>query len=1092
MNINQLNKRKIRRHLQQAEIQDLFISELGWDYGGNDIEIPIANHRYILKAVVQKKGLVVYQHVVDSINDIPDSTTRRKIENAVAKHTHEHIIVFISRQSGEQCWQWARRESGRSIQHFPRWYRPGQSSALLIEKLEQLRFVLDEEGELTISEVAKRVRTAFYVESVTKKFYDHFKNEHGAFLSFINGINSVSDREWYASLMLNRMMFIYFIQKRGFLDGDKNYLRNRLIQMKKKFGGGHFQSFYRLFLLRLFHEGLGQPESHRKPDLDDLLGEVPYINGGLFDPHDLEENYNITIPDEAFQQIFAFFDAYDWHLDDRPLQNDKEINPDVIGYIFEKYINQKQMGAYYTKEDITGYIARNSIIPKIFDHVSRLSYGAFKSDSDVWKILEDNPDRYIQDTVCHGITYDYQEKSILAEPLPLPPEIAAGLEDPTKRNGWGKPADKELGLPTENWHEVIARRQRYKYLYTKISAGKFKSIDSFITQNLKIEQFVLDVITENESPKLTQAFWEAISNITILDPTCGSGAFLFAALNILEPIYAACLDSMRGLNCRLHESIGPNNFKEELSRVDFHANEKYFILKSIIVNNLYGVDIMDEAVEICKLRLFLKLVAQLDESVQIEPLPDIDFNIRSGNTLVGFASENEAVATFESDVEMKAIVPEITKRAQITGEEFHKFQEMQTDTDVEVSAIRNQKSSLKIQLDSLRNELNRYLAKSRGIGEQEYDLWNLKHKPFHWFIEFYAIMCSGGFSTIIGNPPYIQRTKVKYQYALTDFITSKCPDIYAVVLERSLQILGEKGRIGMIVPLSLGFSTKFESIRNLVFTECDRNWFSSFDKDPRSLFVGVIFRHTIHLAAKGSSESLMAFATHFQRWYPEAREHLFSNLTYSPFCPELFHEFVPKVGSNLLSTELSRLIRHRINVPNTAIVSGVKTKYPLHYKNTAYNYLTFCRKKPPCTDIFGQSVPHRGFGTMYFRDQVSRDIAFLFLNGKIMFTWWTIIGDGFHVTLRTCRNAPIDLSRIASLHSDELLESASQLEAAMNSNTIFHWNAGKHVGNHDLSRCRHITDKSDQKFLKIMGVYSLWDEIELFCSQTIKLRTQEG
>ena len=117
---------------------------------------------------------------------------------------------------------------------------------------------------------------------------------------------------------------------------------------------------------------------------------------------------------------------------------------------------------------------------------------------------------------------------------------------------------------------------------------------------------------------------------------------------------------------------------------------------------------------------------------------------------------------------------------------------MQTDTDVEVSAIRNQKSSLKIQLDSLRNELNRYLAKSRGIGEQEYDLWNLKHKPFHWFIEFYAIMCSGGFSTIIGNPPYIQRTKVKYQYALTDFRTSKCPDIYAVVLERSLQILGGK------------------------------------------------------------------------------------------------------------------------------------------------------------------------------------------------------------------------------------------------------------------------------------------------------------
>ncbi len=63
----------------------------------------------------------------------------------------------------------------------------------------------------------------------------------------------------------------------------------------------------------------------------------------------------------------------------------------------------------------------------------------------------------------------------------------------------------------------------------------------------------------------------------------------------------------------------------------------YFILKSIIVNNLYGVDIMEEAVEICKLRLFLKLVAQVETPARLEPLPDIDFNIRAGNTLVGYA-----------------------------------------------------------------------------------------------------------------------------------------------------------------------------------------------------------------------------------------------------------------------------------------------------------------------------------------------------------------------------------------------------------------------------------------------------------------------
>src|SRR5438094_1130771 len=84
-----------------------------------------------------------------------------------------------------------------------------------------------------------------------------------------------------------------------------------------------------------------------------------------------------------------------------------------------------------------------------------------------------------------------------------------------------------------------------------------------------------------------------------------------------------------------------SDFRDTLARVEQHPNRDYFILKSIIIGNLYGVDIMEEAVEICKLRLFLKLAAQVERAEHIEPLPDIDFNIRAGNTLVGFASYDE-------------------------------------------------------------------------------------------------------------------------------------------------------------------------------------------------------------------------------------------------------------------------------------------------------------------------------------------------------------------------------------------------------------------------------------------------------------------
>lgn len=77
------------------------------------------------------------------------------------------------------------------------------------------------------------------------------------------------------------------------------------------------------------------------------------------------------------------------------------------------------------------------------------------------------------------------------------------------------------------------------------------------------------------------------------------------------------------------------DFQRELDSARAHPSRDYFILKSIIVSNLFGVDIMEEAVEICKLRLFLKLVAQIEDVGELEPLPDIDFNIRAGNSLVG-------------------------------------------------------------------------------------------------------------------------------------------------------------------------------------------------------------------------------------------------------------------------------------------------------------------------------------------------------------------------------------------------------------------------------------------------------------------------
>ena len=698
-----LHRTRARRCLEAFDLKTLFIEELGWDRGGADTEATVAGRTYALEAIAHKRGLVAYQYVADSDDTFPDRPTRRKIEKSVAKTVREHIIVYADRDHGTHHWQWVKREPGRPDRLRHHIYHRGQWGEALTQKLEQIAFTLDEEEDLTIVDVSGRVRAAFDVEKVTKKFYERFKKEHRAFLGFIEGIENVADREWYASLMLNRMMFIYFIQKRGFLDGDTDYLRNRLEAMRANHGKDRFQSFYRLFLMRLFHEGLGQPVADRSPELAALLGRVPYLNGGLFDVHDLEQdNPEIQIPDAAFERIFGFFDAYQWHLDDRPLHDDKEINPDVLGYIFEKYINQKQMGAYYTKEDITGYISRNTIIPFLFERAKKHCPIAFTPGGGVWRLLSDNPDRYFYEAVRHGITYDIHRDKALAGKRELPPEIASGLNDVSQRSRWNKVASPEYALPTETWREHVARRQRYQEVRAKLAAGEVTSINDLITYNLDIEKFAQDVIAESEGPELVRAFWKGLDTVSILDPTCGSGAFLFAALNILEPMYTACLEAMQGFlddlkrSQRKHRPEKMSDFRKVLNQVREHASERYFILKSIMVSNLYGVDIMEEAVEICKLRLFLKLVAQLDSYEEIEPLPDIDFNVRAGNTLVGFTTlkqiQNAVVATPDGQRRMlyaedRAKLKQIEEDAEVADRAFRRFREMQTEHGMDAGAF---------------------------------------------------------------------------------------------------------------------------------------------------------------------------------------------------------------------------------------------------------------------------------------------------------------------------------------------------------------------------------------------------------------------
>ena len=354
-------------------------------------------------------------------------------------------------------------------------------------------------------------------------------------------------------------------------------------------------------------------------------------------------------------------------------------------------------------------------------------------------------------------------------------------------------------------------------------------------------------------------------------------------------------------------------FTEVLARVDAHPNRRYFVLKSIILNNLYAVDIMEEAVEICKLRLFLKLAAQVEpdagrDNLGIEPLPDIDFNIRAGNTLIGYATKQEVQRCMKEvgGGQMKLMdeadlgsFARFNIRCADVEQSFAKFRQLQTEGDGSVPHA--DKLELQKRLRTLEEELNRHLASDYGVKGNDkvaYGNWLKSHQPFHWFIQFYGILARGGFDVIIGNPPYLEYSKVT-DYKVRNYRTEACANLYVLTVERSLGLINTNGHLGMIIPISVACSGAMSPLRDEIAQAKRSVWLSHFSNRPGQLFTGAQNRLTI-LLASAKQDQPKELSTRYHRWDARngERENLFATMRYEELAgnSSMFHGLLPKVG----------------------------------------------------------------------------------------------------------------------------------------------------------------------------------------------------
>lgn len=611
----------------------------------------------------------------------------------------------------------------------------------------------------------------FNIETVTREFFLEYRNlfirtkleldkvlKNDAKLQAefdSKGINSVD----FSKKLLGQIIFLYFLQKKGWFGverdsdwgtGSKKFLRKLFELSAEASAKGekkHGFNFFNDYLEPLFYEALRMDRSHDDHYYSRFNCKIPFLNGGLFDPIG---NYDwvhtdIVLPNELFSNnhktedgdigdgILDIFDRYNFTvIEDEPLEKEVAIDPELLGKAYEKfnairpdnfdeYLKalksgkkgeenkfNKQYGVYYTPREIVHYMCRESLINYLASE--------FSNRTDAYqKVSTEQLDAFGNTT---SGTSRLREKGQLALEAECKPNPFIPKEDIETLINYGE-------LLGEN-EAVVVRRLADK---GKETETYYHKLPESIRNNAKL----ID---------------EKLADILVCDPAVGSGAF---------PV---------GM---MHEIVSTRNllsiFIKEPDR------SIYSFKRECIEKSLYGVDIDSGAVEIAKLRLWLSLVVDEDDFKEIKPLPNLDYKIVKGNSLLGFPDGIVKNVAIEKEIES-------------LKEKYFSI------TDV------NEKRKIKADIES---NFSKLIESAKHFTDKVLDIsFDLKI----FFSEVFHLKC--GFDIIIANPPYInienlQASLKTYLYNYYDSCIGRT-DIYVAFLDHSISLLNKSGILTFIIP----------------------------------------------------------------------------------------------------------------------------------------------------------------------------------------------------------------------------------------------------------------------------------------------------
>lgn len=546
---------------------------------------------------------------------------------------------------------------------------------------------------------------AFSVEALSKDFFDKYKEQYDIFCNFLYDHKSDTNyfgsefAQWndkylrdYVKKMMGRITFIYFLQRKGWMNGDMEYMQNAFQRSPIQ------DDYLDKFLEPLFFGVLNTKPENRKQlfesegwemSLLDEWKDVPYLNGGLFERDDYDKPKS-RFTAAMFKQLFDFYSSYNFTIDENdPDDAEVGVDPEMLGHIFENLLeDNKDKGAFYTPKEIVQYMSQESIA---------------------------------------------------------------------------------------------------QYLKTHTEEALHPAIDELI-KGKKVNDLL-------QNKAVASAVYSLLEEVKVCDPAIGSGAF---PMGVLNELYHARL--LLHSFTKPTQEFSPSNVKRE-----------------IIQNNIYGVDIEKGAIDIARLRFWLALVV---DEIGPEPLPNLDFKIMQGNSLL---------EQYE-DVDLSDLLPKANEDGLlIVFDEESQLQANLNSKQIRYFSTTDHEEKQQLRCEIVKVVKDLIIERTQGKTELHAKLQILdlssNDQFFLWHTWFADVFKDGGFDVVIGNPPYLRIQGIRKSIPEFADVLSKLYksatgsfDLYVTFVERSLNLINKHGVISFIMPTKWTNSAFGKGLRSVVLS----------------------------------------------------------------------------------------------------------------------------------------------------------------------------------------------------------------------------------------------------------------------------------